>query len=602
MLMSVQSSNEEARQLLEKELEKFLARGGKITELERGYTAFPDGNIPKVGQIHASMTAEEREARNAEARQARELEAERKRAERAKYQEEQRKKREAEKKAKRAREAQEAAWFKRELELAAQEEAKEIARKQAAQQRIAEIQAEHDARARRLEEKRKETEKKLAVKQAKHESLMIKMQQEQFERMERLKQQELQKEQQQLEKEELVREQKLQAEKRKKLLAMTAAQRKQAEKIERALKRQQKRDEINRELNERRKLERRMEKAARERVFKLVTFEYRGDDYWRRAAQRMLKADAIQRGDSEFMGLCVNHNRTLFRISPSGLTRCVECKRIQNKVRPKAQKEESENTLRLRKNLERRRQAILEGKKEFTATCKRHGETVYRFRVDRGAYCVQCELDRQAAKREVTKNGRHVRIREARTAAIQKGERYFEFECTKHGMTTYRISKVASVCMQCKRDRDLARLRKIPEDQLSPESKRRRENRRRFEQAIANQQTHFIGVCNIHGEGRYSTYPGTINYGAGYRCVACKTEKTGRVVRKNLCNNLKDPDVVKFKKWVESRGRGELYRIARYLGLSRSSISHINNGRARITPENLEKLNQYYKENGGTDE
>ena len=132
VLMSVQSSNEEARQLLEKEMEKFLARGGEITELERGYTAFPDGNIPKIGQIHASMTAEEREARNAEARQARELEAERKRAERAKYQEEQRKKREAEKKERRAREAQEAAWFKRELQLAAQEEAKEIARKEAA--------------------------------------------------------------------------------------------------------------------------------------------------------------------------------------------------------------------------------------------------------------------------------------------------------------------------------------------------------------------------------------------------------------------------------------------------------------------------------------
>lgn len=85
-------------------------------------------------------------------------------------------------------------------------------------------------------------------------------------------------------------------------------------------------------------------------------------------------------------------------------------------------------------------------------------------------------------------------------------------------------------------------------------------------------------------------------------CLRRKWKNFCRVVRKNLCNNLKDPDVVKFKKWVESRGRGELYRIARYLGLSRSSVSHINNGRARITPENLEKLNQYYRENGGTDE
>ena len=595
--MSVQSSNEEARQLLEKEIEKFLARGGKITELERGYTAFPDGNIPKIGQIHASMTAEEREARNAEARQARELEAERKRAERAKYQEEQRKKREAEKKERRAREAQEAAWFKRELELAAQEEAKEIARKQAAQQRIAEIQAEHDARARRLEEKRKETEKKLAVKQAKHESLMIKMQQEQFERLERQKQQQLKKEQKRLEREEAAREKKLQAEKRKKLLAMTAEQRKHAEKLDKALKQQQLK-QAQREL----KQQQRKTKAARGRGLKLVQFKYQGDEYWRRAAQRVLRAGAAQRGENEFIGLCVHHNKTLFRISPSGLTRCVECKRMQNKARPAVQRKETENAKRVRENLERRNKAILEGKVEFTATCKRHGETKYRFRVDNRSYCVQCELDRQAAKRQAAKDSRHVRIREARTAAIQKGERYFEFECTKHGMTTYRISKVASVCMQCKRERDLARIRKMPEDQLSPDARRKRENRRRFEQAIANQQTHFIGVCNIHGEGRYSTYPGTINYGAGYRCVACKTEKTGRVVRKNLCNNLKDPDVVKFKKWVESRGRGELYRIARYLGLSRSSVSHINNGRARITPENLEKLNQYYKENGGTDE
>lgn len=597
MLMSVQSSNEEARQLLEKEIEKFFARGGKITELERGYTAFPDGNIPKVGQIHASMTAEEREARNAEARQARELEAARKRDERAKYQEEQRKKREAEKKERRAREAQEAAWFKRELELAAQEEAKELARKEAAQQRIAEIQAEHDARARRLEEKRKETEKKLAVKQAKHELLMIKMQQEQFERMERHKQQQLKKEQQRLEREEAAREKKLQAEKRKKLLAMTAAQRKQAEKLDKALKQQQ-RKQAQREL----KQQQRKTKAARGPGLKLVQFKYQGDEYWRRAAQRVLRAGADQRGDNEFIGLCVHHNKTLFRISPSGLTRCVECKRMQNKARPAVQRKETENAKRVRENLERRNKAILEGKVEFTATCKRHGETTYRFRVDNRSYCVQCELDRQAAKRQAAKDSRHVRIREARTAAIQKGERYFEFECTKHGMTTYRISKVASVCMQCKRERDLARIRKMPEDQLSPDARRKRENRRRFEQAIANQQTHFIGICSIHGEGRYSTYPGTVNYGAGYRCVACKTEKTGRVVRKNLCNNLKNPDVVKFKAWVESRGYGELYRIARYLGLSRSSISHINNGRARITPENLEKLNQYYKENGGTDE
>ena len=597
MLMSVQSSNEVARQLLEKELEKFFARGGKITELERGYTAFPDGNIPKIGQIHASMTAEEREARNAEARQARELEAERKRAERAKYQEEQRKKREAEKKERRAREAQEAAWFKRELELAAQEEAKEIARKEAAQQRIAEIQAEHDARARRLEEKRKETEKKLAVKQAKHELLMIKMQQEQFERLERQKQQQLKREQKRLEREEAAREKKLQAEKRKKLLAMTAEQRKHAEKLDKALKQQQ-RKQAQREL----KQQQRKTKAARGPSLKLVQFKYKGDEYWRRAAQRVLRAGADQRGDNEFIGLCAHHNKTLFRISPSGLMRCVECKRIQNKARPAVQRKETENAKRVRENLERRNKAILEGKVEFTATCKRHGETKYRFRVDNRSYCVQCELDRQAAKRQAAKDSRHVRIREARTAAIQKGERYFEFECTKHGMTTYRISKVASVCMQCKRERDLARIRKMPEDQLSPDARRKRENRRRFEQAIANQQTHFIGICSIHGEGRYSTYPGTVNYGAGYRCVACKTEKTGRVVRKNLCNNLKDPDVVKFKKWVESRGRGELYRIARYLGLSRSSVSHINNGRARITPENLEKLNQYYKENGGTDE
>lgn len=108
-------------------------------------------------------------------------------------------------------------------------------------------------------------------------------------------------------------------------------------------------------------------------------------------------------------------------------------------------KEKKETNIHYKSNVAARKQAIAEGKIEYTAVCVRHGETTYALHANGTSRCRACQkekLDNAKAERKLKRSPEQVRMQNnfnAMMVAVEKGETSFIGVCVKHGEGKYSI-------------------------------------------------------------------------------------------------------------------------------------------------------------------
>lgn len=180
-----------------------------------------------------------------------------------------------------------------------------------------------------------------------------------------------------------------------------------------------------------------------------------------------------------------------------------------------------------------------------------------------------------------------IRNHEAKNAALAKGHRKFIGFCHKENKETiFRIyaTRDVSACVSCgkasqKRKRELTA--KKPREVS--------ENRKRMLEAQAQNLKSFIGVCKHHGETSFRIHD--IN---SFKCKLCAAEamqKTRLRTRSELESNPRTIELREFLRSDEKNGR--VSALARFLGVSITTVSNYGLGNAAIPDQQWEKIKEF---------
>lgn len=96
-------------------------------------------------------------------------------------------------------------------------------------------------------------------------------------------------------------------------------------------------------------------------------------------------------------------------------------------------------------NVAARKQAITDGKSEYTAVCSKHGETLFKLHANHTGRCRACQTekrDKAKAERRQNRNPDQLRMQNnfnAMMVAVENGQRSFTGVCDKHGEGEYSI-------------------------------------------------------------------------------------------------------------------------------------------------------------------
>lgn len=194
----------------------------------------------------------------------------------------------------------------------------------------------------------------------------------------------------------------------------------------------------------------------------------------------------------------------------------------KRRIRERKQREKKPEAIRKRTLASAKREAIEQGVKKFSGPCKVHGITEYRIVGDR-ARCLECERDKQKRKYEqMPENLKKMKY------CLKYGKKSFTGTCEKHGESKFYINKSGHNwvyrCDLCRKD---ARQRQREAQQLTDAQRYRRLNR---EMAITMHAADpknrtFLGMCLKHGETEfYIKVEKRLASGVAYACKKCKRD------------------------------------------------------------------------------
>ena len=280
---------------------------------------------------------------------------------------------------------------------------------------------------------------------------------------------------------------------------------------------------------------------------------------------RSAREQAERDNKREFDAPCAVHGLTLYRVI-SGVSRCIACRKDGDKNRGNKKEQVVEKVLTpeelaaldiQRKSTVRkaRKQAENEGKTIFTAPCAKHGMTTYYIDHVGQSRCKACKAGyiqnrkerleaQQAKEKELIENQLHLKategadkldphlievnraksVQQARRDAEAKGLTEFTATCATHGETDYIIRYGTSRCVKClviqKEKRRVKEFTQTPED-----AERKANNKKLLDAAVAQGKRFFIATCKNHGTAPH-TADSRIKNGRTwyeYRCMECKS-------------------------------------------------------------------------------
>ncbi|MEG0346753.1 MAG: hypothetical protein RR605_01775 [Acinetobacter sp.] len=204
-------------------------------------------------------------------------------------------------------------------------------------------------------------------------------------------------------------------------------------------------------------------------------------------------------------------------------------------------------------------------------------------------YGTHMDRTKVVAKEISPKRAIWVRNHEAKNAALAKGHREFVGFCHKENKETiFNIytTRNVSACASCAKA-----LQKKKRKLITKKPREVSENRKRMLKAQAENLKAFTGVCKHHGET-----PFRIHDVSSFKCKACSAEamhKTRIKTRAALENNPRTLDVRGFLKRDEKNGR--VSALARFLGVSVTTVSNYGLGNAAVTSAHYEKFLEFKK-------
>lgn len=180
-----------------------------------------------------------------------------------------------------------------------------------------------------------------------------------------------------------------------------------------------------------------------------------------------------------------------------------------------------------------------------------------------------------------------IRNHEAKNAALAKGHRKFIGFCHKENKETiFRIyaTRDVSACVSCskasqKRKRELTV--KKPREVS--------ENRKRMLEAQAQNLKSFIGVCKHHGETSFRIHD--VN---SFKCKACSAEAMQKTRIKTRAELESNPRTIELREFLRSDEKnGRVSALARFLGVSITTVSNYGLGNAAIPDQQWEKIKEF---------
>ena len=180
-----------------------------------------------------------------------------------------------------------------------------------------------------------------------------------------------------------------------------------------------------------------------------------------------------------------------------------------------------------------------------------------------------------------------IRNHEAKNAALAKGHRKFIGFCHKENKETiFRIyaTRDVSACVSCskasqKRKRELTA--KKPREVS--------ENRKRMLEAQAQNLKSFIGVCKHHGETSFRIHD--IN---SFKCKACSAEAMQKTRIKTRAELESNPRTIELREFLRSDEKnGRVSALARFLGVSITTVSNYGLGNTAIPDSQWEKIKEF---------
>ena len=204
-------------------------------------------------------------------------------------------------------------------------------------------------------------------------------------------------------------------------------------------------------------------------------------------------------------------------------------------------------------------------------------------------YGTHMDHTKVVAKNISPKRAIWVRNHEAKNAALAKGHREFVGFCHKENKETiFNIytTRNVSACASC-----VKALQKKKRKLITKKPREVSENRKRMLKAQAENLKVFIGVCKHHGET-----PFRIHDVSSFKCKACSAEAMHKIrikTRAALESNPRTLDVRGFLKRDEKNGR--VSALARFLGVSVTTVSNYGLGNAAVTSAHYEKFLEFKK-------
>lgn len=180
-----------------------------------------------------------------------------------------------------------------------------------------------------------------------------------------------------------------------------------------------------------------------------------------------------------------------------------------------------------------------------------------------------------------------IRNHEAKNAALAKGHRKFIGFCHKENKETiFRIyaTRDVSTCVSCskasqKRRRELTA--KKPREVS--------ENRKRMLEAQDQNLKSFIGVCKHHGETSFRIHD--VN---SFKCKACSAEAMQKNRIKTRAELESNPRTIELREFLRSDEKnGRVSALARFLGVSITTVSNYGLGNAAIPDQQWEKIKEF---------
>ncbi len=175
--------------------------------------------------------------------------------------------------------------------------------------------------------------------------------------------------------------------------------------------------------------------------------------------------------------------------------------------------------------------------------------------------------------------------RDAKKAALEKGEKTFMGRCSKEGIDAVFVIRPcgSSACKSC--EINATRGKRVVE----PKERPRSANRILADKARAAMQSVFTAECKKHGVTEF--YVTSISK---HMCKKCHAKRRAISDQRQREKNMNDPRRLELFDFVDGH-RGRLVGLAKAVGVTESMLHRYKIGRSKITNQVWEKFQEYKK-------